>query len=193
MYKRQAVYQAQISGTKEYGGEYSSIAPLMPAGIRTSTPHLSWTDDVYKDGDTVILELSGNYRHYHCPLARTMILGNASQKVRDLGATVSEGLTAALEGIKPGMLCEDVERIWAKTIAKSGFVKDSRIGYSMGCLLYTSSNTPASLSKEKERSIVYASFSASSINRISPLFIIGIYSVPKKPSIVFRFPPINLP
>ena len=127
-----AVYQAQISGTKEYGGEYSSIAPLMPAGIRTSTPHLSWTDDVYKDGDTVILELSGNYRHYHCPLARTMILGNASQKVRDLGATVSEGLTAALEGIKPGMLCEDVERIWAKTIAKSGFVKDSRIGYSMG-------------------------------------------------------------
>ncbi|MCI8909991.1 MAG: M24 family metallopeptidase [Oscillibacter sp.] len=127
-----AVYQAQISGTEEYGGEYSAIAPLMPAGIRTSTPHLSWTDDVYKDGDTVILELSGNYRHYHCPLARTMILGNASQKVRDLGATVSEGLTAALEGIRPGMLAEDVERIWAKTIAKSGFVKDSRIGYSMG-------------------------------------------------------------
>lgn len=127
-----AVYQAQISGTEEYGGEYSAIAPLMPAGIRTSTPHLSWTDDVYKDGDTVILELSGNYRHYHCPLARTMILGNASQKVRDLGATVSEGLTAALEGIRPGMYCEDVERIWAETIAKSGFVKDSRIGYSMG-------------------------------------------------------------
>ena len=127
-----AVYHAQISGTEEYGGEYSAIAPLMPAGIRTSTPHLSWTDGPYNDGDTVILELSGNYRHYHCPLARTMILGNASQKVRDLGATVSEGLTAALEGIKPGMLCEDVERIWAKTIAKSGFVKDSRIGYSMG-------------------------------------------------------------
>ncbi len=127
-----AVYQAQISGTEEYGGEYSAIAPLMPAGVRTSTPHLSWTDGPYNDGDTVILELSGNYRHYHCPLARTMILGNASQKVRDLGATVSEGLTAALEGIKPGMLCEDVERIWAKTIAKSGFVKDSRIGYSMG-------------------------------------------------------------
>lgn len=126
------VFHAQISGTKEYGGEYSAIAPLMPAGVRTSTPHLSWTDKNYEDGDTVILELSGNYRHYHCPLARTMILGNASQKVKDLGATVSEGLTAALEGIRPGMLCEDVEMIWRKTIAKSGFVKDSRIGYSMG-------------------------------------------------------------
>lgn len=126
------VYHAQISGTKDFGGEYSSIVPLMPSGIRTSTPHLSWTDEPYKDGDTVILELSGNYKHYHCPLARTMILGNVSQKVKDLGATVAEGLTEALEGIRPGMLCEDVERIWAKSIAKSGFIKDSRIGYSMG-------------------------------------------------------------
>lgn len=30
------------------------------------------------------------------------------------------------------MLAEDVEEIWRTTIAKSGFVKDSRIGYSMG-------------------------------------------------------------
>ena len=65
-------------------------------------------------------------------MSRTMILGNASDKVKSLAATVSEGLTAALEGIRPGMMCEEVERIWAKTIEKSGFVKDSRIGYSMG-------------------------------------------------------------
>ena len=129
---RKAAVIVQNAMNVAYGGEYSAIAPLMPAGIRTSTPHLSWTDETYQDGDTVILELSGNYRHYHCPLARTMILGNASQKVRDLGATVSEGLTAALEGIRPGMLAEDVEEIWRTTIAKSGFVKDSRIGYSMG-------------------------------------------------------------
>ena len=126
------VYHALISGTKEYGGDYASIIPLMPAGVRTSTPHLSWTDEPYKDGDTVILELAGNYKRYHCPLARTMILGNAPQKVKDLGAVVAEGLTAALDSIKPGMTCEELERVWAKSIAKSGFIKDSRIGYPMG-------------------------------------------------------------
>ncbi len=36
------VYHAQIYGTEEYGGDYASIVPLMPAGVRTSTPHLSW-------------------------------------------------------------------------------------------------------------------------------------------------------
>ena len=127
------VYKALISGTKEYGGDYSSIIPLMPAGKRTSTPHLSWTDELYKDGDTVILELSGNYKRYHCPLARTMVLGSSvNQKVKDLGEVVAEGLNNTLLGIKPGLTCEEVERIWARSIAKSGFIKDSRIGYSTG-------------------------------------------------------------
>jgi ectoine hydrolase len=127
-----AVYYAQISGTKEYGGDYPAIVPLMPAGIRTSTPHLSWTDEPYQQGQTVILELSGCYRRYHCPLARTMVLGNVPQKVRDLEAVVVEGITLALEAVKPGVTCETIERVWAGSIAKSGFIKDSRIGYSMG-------------------------------------------------------------
>lgn len=126
------VYHAQISGTADFGGDYSAIVPLMPSGIRTSTPHLSWTDEPYKNDETVILELSGCYRRYHCPLARTMIIGDAPQKVRDLEAVVVEGITTALDAVKPGMTCEEVERVWAKSIAQSGFIKDSRIGYSMG-------------------------------------------------------------
>lgn len=126
------VYHAQIKGTEEFGGDYTAIAPLMPSGVRTSTPHLSWTDGKYKDGDTVILELAGCYKRYHAPLSRTLILGDAPQKVKDLGKVVAEGLTAALDFIKPGVTAEEVERVWAKSIAKSGFIKDSRIGYSMG-------------------------------------------------------------
>lgn len=126
------IYEAQISGTKEFGGDYPSIIPLIPTGIRTSTPHLSWTDEKYKDGETVILELAGCYRRYHAPLARTLILGEATEKVKKLAKVVEEGLTITLNSIKPGMTCEEVERIWAGSIAKSGFIKDSRIGYSMG-------------------------------------------------------------
>lgn len=126
------VSMAQIRGTEAYGGDYPAIIPLMPSGIRTSTPHLSWTDEPYMDGDTVILELSGCYRRYHCPLARTMVLGQAPQRVRDLASVVVEGIGAALDIVKPGVTCEEVERAWAGSIAKSGFIKDSRIGYSMG-------------------------------------------------------------
>lgn len=126
------VYHAQIYGTEEYGGDYASIVPLMPAGVRTSTPHLSWTDEPYREGDTVLVEIAGNYRRYHCPLSRTIILGNAPQRVKDLAEVVVEGIKATLDIIKPGIACEDIERTWAKSIAKSGFIKDSRVGYSFG-------------------------------------------------------------
>lgn len=126
------VYHAQIYGTEEYGGDYASIVPLMPSGIRTSTPHLSWTDEPYRDGDTVLVEIAGNYRRYHCPLSRTIILGNAPQRVKDLAEVVVEGIATTLDIIKPGITCEDIERTWARSIAKSGFIKDSRVGYSFG-------------------------------------------------------------
>lgn len=126
------VYHTQIYGTNEYGGDYTSIAPLMPSGIRTSTPHLSWTDEPYKDGDTVLVEIAGNYRRYHCPLSRTVILGKAPQKVIDLASVVVEGIAETLDIIKPGITCEDIERTWARSIAKHGFIKDSRCGYSFG-------------------------------------------------------------
>lgn len=126
------VYHAQISGTKEYGGDYASIVPLMPSGVRTSTPHLSWTDEPYRNGDTVLVEIAGCYRRYHCPLSRTVIIGDAPQKVRDLAAVVVQGIADTLAAIKPGITCEEVERVWAGSIAKSGFIKDSRVGYSMG-------------------------------------------------------------
>lgn len=126
------IYHAQISGTKEFGGDYPAIVPLMPSGERTSTPHLTWTDAKYKKGDLVILELAGCYKRYHSPLARTLILGEPPKLVKKLADVVVEGINAALDFIKPGVTCAEVEGVWKKTIAKSGFIKDSRIGYSMG-------------------------------------------------------------
>lgn len=126
------IYHAQISGTEEYGGDYPSIVPLLPAGPKTSTPHLTWSDERFKTGDPVILELAGCHKRYHSPLARTVNLGKPSPKIKELADVVVEGINAALDVIKPGITCQDIEEEWRKTIAKSGYIKDSRIGYSMG-------------------------------------------------------------
>jgi ectoine hydrolase len=126
------IYHAQISGTESYGGDYPAIVPLLPSGEKTSTPHLTWTDQKYRKGDPVILELAGCHQRYHSPLARTVVIGQPEQKIKDLAAVVIEGINAALDVIKPGITCEDVELAWRRSIEKSGFKKDSRIGYSTG-------------------------------------------------------------
>ncbi|MCF8092077.1 MAG: M24 family metallopeptidase [Desulfotignum sp.] len=128
-----AVLQAQASGTRQFGGDYPAIVPMMPTGEKTSAPHLTWTDEPYQANQAVNLELAGCRHRYHCPIARTAFLGpNPPQKLSDLADITVEGLNLTLDTIKPGMTGEDVERVWREHIAKKGFEKESRIGYSMG-------------------------------------------------------------
>ncbi|WP_404332784.1 M24 family metallopeptidase [Mesobacillus maritimus] len=126
------IFHTQIKGTNEFGGDYPAIVPLLPSGERTSTPHLTWTDDTYETGDIVTLELAGCYKRYHSPLARTVSIGKPAEKVQTLSDIVVEGLNNCLSMIKPGIACEEIEETFRKTIAKIGATKESRLGYAMG-------------------------------------------------------------
>lgn len=126
------IVHQQISGTEAFGGDYTAIVPLLPSGENTSTPHLTWSDKPYRTNIPVILELAGAYKHYHSPLARTVYIGEPDPKMKDLSKASIEGINKVLETIKPGMTCENVELVWRQVIKKYGFVKESRMGYSMG-------------------------------------------------------------
>ncbi|MEQ9326791.1 MAG: M24 family metallopeptidase [Rhodospirillales bacterium] len=126
------IYKAQISGTTEFGGDYTAICPLLPTGRGTSTPHLTFTDAPFVRGEATIIEIAGARLRYHVPMARTVHLGPPPPKLADTAQVVVDGLTAALDAVKPGMTCEEVEAAWRAAIAKSGLVKESRLGYSIG-------------------------------------------------------------
>lgn len=126
------MYYNMISGTKEHGGDYPSIVPLMPSGENTGNPHLTWSERKYKEGEAVIVELAGCYKRYHAPLARTVSIGKPSRQLQDLEPIVLEGMDRVLGTMKPGMTCGEVEEVWRRSIAKYGFHKEARIGYSVG-------------------------------------------------------------
>jgi Xaa-Pro aminopeptidase len=126
------IYRAQVSGTPEFGGDYTAICPLLPTGEGTGTPHLTWSDAPFRTGEATIIELAGSRKGYHCPLARTVHLGRPPQRLADASKVVVEGLQAALDAVRPGATCEQVEAAWRAVIARHGIVKDSRIGYSIG-------------------------------------------------------------
>jgi len=126
------IYQNLIAGTPEFGGDYPSIVPMLPSGENTSTPHLTWTDRQYKYGEMVIIELAGCHKRYHSPLARTVSIGQPNEEAYNVSKIVVEGLNTALEAVKPGVTCEEVELAWDSVIKKYGIEKESRLGYSMG-------------------------------------------------------------
>ena len=119
-------------GTEEFGGEYSSIATLLPTGKGTSASHLTATDDKFVEGEATIIELSGTYKRYHAPMARTVLLGKPDQlKIDTMNKTI-EALNTGISAVKPGNTADDVAQAFWKVLDKYGIEKKSRTGYSIG-------------------------------------------------------------
>jgi ectoine hydrolase len=128
-----AVLHAQVTGTDDYGGDYTSFFPLFCAGEKASAPHLTWTDDRFLNETSINLELAGCVRRYHCPLSRTIYLGKHPPKMlTDTAQWTVDALNAELEAVEPGVTCEQVDQAWRKAISHTGIVKESRTGYAMG-------------------------------------------------------------
>lgn len=126
------IMYSQISGTEEFGGDYTSIVPLLPTGEKTDACHLTWSDTILEQGDPVIIELAGCYQRYHVPMARTVVVDMPNEELTELAKIVKEGINTAIDIIRPGITCEEVEMAWRHVIEKYGISKESRIGYSMG-------------------------------------------------------------
>jgi Xaa-Pro aminopeptidase len=91
-----------------------------------------WTDARYEPGETTPMELVACRHRYHAPIGRTVFLGTPPADVLRVAEGVVEGLTAALDAIRPGVACEEVEAVWRTTAARFGIEKPSRLGYSFG-------------------------------------------------------------
>lgn len=126
------IQRAQTRGTPEYGGDYPAIVPLMPTGVATSAPHITWSDAPFESNTGTVVEIAGVRHHYHCPLTRTVYLGTPPAKMTEVAKVVVDGANAALDAVKPGVTCEEVEAAWRRVIKKHGIKKESRMGYSTG-------------------------------------------------------------
>ena len=74
------IQKALFNGTPEFGGDYAGVATLLPTGKGTSASHLTATEDKFVLGEATIIEIAGVYKRYHCPMARTVLLGQKNQK-----------------------------------------------------------------------------------------------------------------
>ena len=126
------IQKTLFKGTNDYGGEYASIATLLPTGKGTSASHLTASDEKFVTGEATVVELSGTYKRYHAPMARTVNLGKPEQKKIDAMNATNEALEAGIKASKPGNTANDVaEKFWA-ILDKYKIKKESRTGYSIG-------------------------------------------------------------
>lgn len=99
---------------------------------RTGTSHIMYSQDVFRPGSQINLELGGIRHGYAAGLMRTFSIGAPSDRLRRLHEAEIAGMEAALGTVRPGATCSDVANAFYRTIEKQGFQKDSRCGYAIG-------------------------------------------------------------
>ncbi len=115
-----------------FGGDYPAIMPLLPTGEDASAAHLTWDDRPFEVGAGTFFEIAGVYRRYHCPLCRTIFLGEPPKEMRKAEDAVLEGIDAALDKARPGNTAGDVARAFYAVLGKHGIERDGRCGYPIG-------------------------------------------------------------
>jgi ectoine hydrolase len=126
------IQAAQARGAEGIAGDYPAIVPLMPTGVETSCPHLTWQDEPFEADTGTSIEIAGVRRRYHVPMTRTVYLGTPPDRMQTAADIVVEGIAAALDVAKPGALTRDVHAAWNSTIERYGLFKESRCGYPIG-------------------------------------------------------------
>jgi Xaa-Pro dipeptidase len=84
--------------------------------------------------DQLTLEFAGAYRHYHACLMRTIAIGEAPQRQRDLTLSATDALLACEEALRPGHTVGDVFNAHARTLDDAGLsaYRLNACGYSLG-------------------------------------------------------------
>ncbi|RFB86093.1 hydrolase [Rhizobium leguminosarum bv. trifolii] len=127
-----AIYHQQISGTPEFGGDYPCCPPDLCIGERSIAPHAAWTDDPLPESTVVNLELNGCRHRYQVNMARTIVIGQPTSAFLNLSEIAVEALNVALDAVRPGRTCSEVDAEFRKALARHGIDKESRIGYPTG-------------------------------------------------------------
>lgn len=127
-----AVYYQMMAGTPDCGGSYACSPPYLCIGERAIAPHAAWTDEALPASTSINLELFGNRHRYQVNLSRSIVVGNPSPKYQLLSEVVVEALNASLESVRPGRTCSELEEVFRKALARHGFEKEARLGYSIG-------------------------------------------------------------
>ena len=88
---------------REGGFERSAFDTIVAAGPNAALPHARPGERIFAEGDLVVLDFGGVYDSYCVDLTRTVSIGRASERAREVHAAVREAHDRAIAATKPGV------------------------------------------------------------------------------------------
>ncbi len=106
---------------KQRGAEDISFDLITISGKKTSLPHGVPSDNIIRGGDFLTCDFGAVYEGYHSDTTRTVAVGSASEEMREIYEVVLNAQLAALEKIKAGVPCSEVDKTARDIIKDAGY------------------------------------------------------------------------
>jgi Xaa-Pro aminopeptidase len=125
---------SQIERTiKETGGESVPFC-LVLSGANSALPHGETSNRKVSEKDVVLMDVGAVYEGYHGDLTRTVFVGKATKKEKEIYHVVAQAQETAIRCVRPKIKAEEVDAAARKVIENAGYGKyfTHRTGHGLG-------------------------------------------------------------
>jgi len=103
------------------GFERTSFDTIVASGPQAALPHAHPTERMLGENDLVVLDFGGVYRSYCVDLTRTVAVGRASSRAREVHAAVLEAHDRAIQAVAPGRSRFAIDAAARDSLTSKGF------------------------------------------------------------------------
>ncbi|BEL04879.1 aminopeptidase P family protein [Actinoplanes sichuanensis] len=94
---------------------------VVGSGPNGANPHHEMGERVIAEGDMVVLDFGGLKDGYGSDTTRTVHVGEPTVQEREVFEIVREAQQAAFEAVRPGVACEQIDRVARDVITRAGY------------------------------------------------------------------------
>jgi Xaa-Pro aminopeptidase len=108
---------------------------VVGSGPNGANPHHEAGDRMIAEGDPVVLDFGGLKDGYGSDTTRTVYVGQSPpERVREVHDLVRRAQQAAFEAVRPGITCQEIDRVARKVITDGGYGEYfiHRVGHGIG-------------------------------------------------------------
>jgi len=122
---------------READGE--AYPPIVAGGPNSALPHAVPSDREFQKGDFIVIDAAAKYAGYHADMTRTPVLGEATEKHREIYGIVKEAQELAVSAAKAGVSCKELDAIPRNIIDKNGYGEyfNHGTGHGLGLEIHT--------------------------------------------------------
>ena len=116
------------------GSERPAFQTIIASGVRGSLPHGVASDKVIARGELVTMDFGAVCAGYHSDITRTICVGRADVRQREIYDAVLSAQMRALAALRPGVTGIEVDRIARDSLAEKNFEQyfGHGLGHSLG-------------------------------------------------------------